>query len=521
MIKITVKEESLLKHRTDGLVVPCLEAETPAFLKELDAPLGKAIAAAWASKRFEGKLNQTLWLDNPGKGGAEAFILAGLGKAEELTEDRLRQAAGTAARLAEKNRCQTISLFVEKGLLETTGDRAYNPQAAALAEGAALGLYHFDDYKDKEKLKEDPRTRSLTLVAEPAGRTSGLALAASRALHIAQAVKNARDLVLHPGNRATPSFLAQAAKRLGGKNRLTCRVLGEKEMKKLGMGALLGVSRGSDEPPALIVLEYRGGKASENPVALVGKGITFDTGGISLKPSAGMDEMKMDMAGGAAVLGAMEAISRLKLPVNVVGLVAAAENMPGGSAIKPGDVLKSLSGKTIEVLNTDAEGRLVLADALTYAARFKPRAVVDLATLTGAVIIALGHPAAAVLGTDKALTEGLIESGERSGERLWELPLWDDYDNALKSSIADLKNIAAPGVGAGTITGAAFLKAFAGDAPWAHIDIAGTAWLGEDKPYTPKGASGFGVRLLLDFIEHLPKEEKKPGKKTRKPARKK
>jgi leucyl aminopeptidase len=514
MIKITFKEESPLKHKTDCLVVPCVETEKPAgFVSHFKAPLGRAIAAA--------QLNQTLWLDGAGTLGAVSLILTGLGKAGDLTEDRLRQAAGTAARLAEKSRCRSVSLLVEKDLLNSKDDRGYHPQAAALAEGAALGLYHFDDYKDREKLQEETRTRSLTLVADPVTGLDGLAAAARRALHIAQAVTTARDLALHPGNRATPSFLAKTAKRLAGKNRLTCRVLGPKEMKQLGMGALLGVSRGSDEPPALIVLEYKGGKAKDSPVALVGKGITFDTGGISLKPPANMDEMKMDMSGGAAVIGALEAAAGLKLPVNVVGLVPAAENMPGGSAIKPGDVLASLSGKTIEVLNTDAEGRLVLADALAYAARFKPRAVIDLATLTGAVIVALGHGAAAVLGTDQALAEGLIASGERTGERLWQLPLWEEHEKALKSNIADLKNIAAPGVGAGTITGAAFLKAFAGEQPWAHIDIAGTAWSGEDKPYTPKGASGFGVRLLLDFLENLPPEEKTPGKKAKKTARKK
>jgi len=520
MIKITVKEESLLKHKADGLIVPCVEGETPALLAGLGAPLAEAFAAARASKRFEGKLNQTLWLDGPGRGGAASLILAGVGKADELTGDRLRQAAGTAAKLAERNRCQSISLFVEKGLLKSPDGGPHDPQAAALAEGAALALYHFDEFKDKENLKEDPRAKNLVLVADPqGGKTPGLAEAASRAHHIVQAVKTARDLALSPGNKATPAHLAAVAKRLAGKNRLTCRVLGVSEMKKLGMGALLGVSQGSANPPALIVLEYKGGKASEAPVALVGKGITFDSGGISLKPAAGMDEMKMDMSGGAAVIGAMQAIAGLKLPLNVVGLVPAAENMPGGTAIKPGDVLMSMAGKTIEVLNTDAEGRLVLADALAYAARFKPRAVIDLATLTGAVIIALGHQAAAVLGTDKALVQGLIDSGERTGERLWELPLWKEHEETLKSSIADLKNIAAQGVGAGTITGAAFLKAFAGEQPWAHIDIAGTAWLGEDRPYAPKGATGFGVRLLIDFAENLPPEEKKPGRKTRKPRK--
>jgi leucyl aminopeptidase len=238
-------------------------------------------------------------------------------------------------------------------------------------------------------------------------------------------------------------------------------------------------------------------------VVIVGKGITFDTGGISLKPGQGMDEMKMDMSGGAVTIGAMQAVAGLKLPVNVVGLVPAAENMPGGSAIKPGDILTSLSGKTVEVLNTDAEGRLVLADALTYAIRrYNPKAIIDLATLTGACIIALGHHAAAVLGNNPDLIEKLKQSGTATGERVWELPLWEEYEKSMKSDVADLKNISGPNVGAGTITGAAFLKAFVEDRPWAHLDIAGTAWTGEEKPYVPKGPAGFGVRLLLHCLKN-------------------
>jgi leucyl aminopeptidase len=241
-------------------------------------------------------------------------------------------------------------------------------------------------------------------------------------------------------------------------------------------------------------------------VVIVGKGITFDTGGISLKPPSNMDEMKMDMSGGSVAIGTLSAAAALKIPLNVVGLIPASENMPSGTAIKPGDILKSMSGKTIEVLNTDAEGRLILADALTYAQRYKPKAVIDLATLTGAVIIALGHQAAAVLGNNDELTANLQQCGEMTGERLWPLPLWPAHEKAVKSDIADLKNIASPGVGAGTITAGAFLKAFIGEYPWCHLDIAGTSWSGEEKPYTPKGASGFGIRLLVRFLEQEAKK---------------
>lgn len=250
-------------------------------------------------------------------------------------------------------------------------------------------------------------------------------------------------------------------------------------------------------------MEYKGGKAKDKPVVIVGKGVTFDTGGISLKPGAGMDEMKFDMSGGAVTIGTLQAVASLKLKVNVVGIVPATENMPGGSAIKPGDILTASNGKTIEVLNTDAEGRLILADALVYAQRYKPKALIDLATLTGAVIMALGHQAAAAVGTDSKLVQKLIESGDATGERLWELPLYEEFEKATKSDIADLKNITSKGVGAGTITGAAFLKPFTGDFPWAHLDIAGTAWTSNEKPYVPKGGSAYGVRLLIDYLKNL------------------
>jgi leucyl aminopeptidase len=269
-------------------------------------------------------------------------------------------------------------------------------------------------------------------------------------------------------------------------------------MKKIGMRALLGVARGSDEPAKFIVLEYRGGMKKESPIVLVGKGLTFDSGGISIKPSENMGEMKSDMAGGAAVMGAVMAVADLELPLNVVGLVPATENLPGGSALKPGDIIQSLSGQTIEVVNTDAEGRLILADALTYAQRFKPAAVIDLATLTGACKIALGDHVIGMLGNDSALKERIRAAGELTGERVWELPLWEDYHELIKSDVADFKNTG--GRAGGAITAAVFLSKFAGDAPWVHLDIAGPAWLAKDRPYAPKGATGVGVRLLVQCL---------------------
>jgi leucyl aminopeptidase len=308
----------------------------------------------------------------------------------------------------------------------------------------------------------------------------------------------ARDLVNEPGNVKSPEFLAQHARSLAEEAGLDCTVLEKAELEREGLGALLGVAQGSVREPRLIILRYRGGNGDARPIALIGKGVVFDAGGICLKPAEKMDEMKTDMAGGAAVLGTLHAATLLKLPVNLVGIIPAVENLPSGSAIRPGDVLTSLSGKTIEVVNTDAEGRLILADALTYARRFNPRVVIDLATLTGACVIALGHNASAVLGNHGGLVRQLLRAGEASGERLWHLPLWEEYATQIKSEIADVKNTG--GRPAGTITAAAFLQKFAADFTWAHLDIAGTAWEEKGRHYLPKGGTGVGVRLLCHYL---------------------
>jgi leucyl aminopeptidase len=521
MIKTTQKSEKLFQHKTPCLVLFCPEDKKPAGdLKKIDQALNGPVASAFKEKRFEGKPNQTLLLNARGAMKAENVLLVGIGKPKEVTEENLRQAAGTAANLAEASQFKKVTFYIPEGELEkilTKDKKQSSGEAArAVAEGSYLALYHFDQYKSVAKGEEPNRIEEITLLANSKLTLSNLKQASERASKVVEGVYLARDLQSQPSNTATPTFLANTAKKIAAKHKITCKVLGEKEMQKLGMGSLLGVAKGSHQPPAFIILEYKGGKKNEAPIAIVGKAVTFDTGGISLKPPANMDEMKMDMSGGAVTIGTLQAVASLKLPINVVGLIPATENMPGGSAIKPGDILTSMSGKTIEVLNTDAEGRLILADALSYAARFKPRAVIDLATLTGAVIMALGHFAAGVLGTDEKLIEKLQASGTLAGERLWHLPLWDEHDKATKSDIADLKNIASPGVGAGTTMGAAFLKAFAGDQPWAHLDIAGTSW-GAKKPYTPKGASGFGVRLLVNFLEQeanngKAKSTKKHGK---------
>jgi len=507
MIKTSVKAVDVLKHKTDCLILFGPETKPAGLLKQIDGLLNGALTAAFQSKRFEGKLNQTFQQSVRGLMGADSIIVVGLGKSKDIQEEQIRQASGTGAKAAEKSRHNKISIFLDekdagkpgKSKKTSTG----SPVATALMEGAQLGLYHFDQYKSQDEDDPPSRINEITVLVSSKLKVKDYQTGVDQAEKLCDAVLATRDLMHHPSNTATPTFLAKAAQTMARKHKITCKILEKKDMEKLKMGSLLGVAKGSHEPPKFIVMEYKGGKAKDKPVVIVGKGVTFDTGGISLKPGAGMDEMKFDMSGGAVTIGTLQAAASLKLKVNVVGLVPLTENMPGGSAIKPGDILTASNGKTIEVLNTDAEGRLILADALVYAQRYKPKALIDLATLTGAVIMALGHQAAAAVGTDSKLIQKLIASGDVTGERLWQLPLYEEFEKATKSDIADLKNITSKGVGAGTITGAAFLKPFTGDFPWAHIDIAGTAWTSNEKPYVPKGGSAYGVRLLIDYLKNL------------------
>jgi leucyl aminopeptidase len=313
----------------------------------------------------------------------------------------------------------------------------------------------------------------------------------------------ARDLINCPGNEVNPSYLAETAKTLAKRTSLRCKILHKQDMEKLAMGCLLGVAQGSEQPPVLIQLEHTPKGAAGAPIVLIGKGITFDSGGISIKPAASMEDMKMDMAGGAAVLGTMQALAQLNYPRRVIGLVPASENLPSGTAVKPGDILRAMSGKTVEVINTDAEGRLILADAISYAVQqFKPACIIDLATLTGAVVVALGNHATGMMGTDDAMMERLQTAGVRSAERVWQLPLFDEYSKQIKSDFADIKNVGG-GRDAGSIIGGAFLKEFVGDTPWVHLDIAGTAWTHDGKSYMPKGATGVGIRLLVETLHDL------------------
>ena len=494
-MKIRVQRGNATAYRTEALVALHFEdgilAQEPAGL--VDRASGGQIGNLIASGDFRGKLYQTAVIRTGGAMLARRIVVVGLGKRADFNLEKLRGAYAAAARQVRDLNLKDFALAVDGGVFDLP-----LPQVAeAILEGALLGLYRFTPYKtvDRESMTD---VRDIHVIEDDAERLKAIGKAAGTAEAVARAVFLARDLVSRPGNDMTPSALVREARNVAGGRPLKLRVLDAAQMKKIGMNALLGVARGSSEPAKFIILEYDGRRKGDPPIMLVGKGLTFDSGGISIKPSEKMEEMKTDMAGGAAVLGAIAAVADLKLPVHVVGLIPATENLPGGKAYKPGDILKSLSGRTIEVITTDAEGRLILADALTYALRYKPAAVIDLATLTGACIVALGDHVIGMLGTDEALKARIREAADATGERVWELPLWEDYDEQIRSDIADFKN--SGGRAGGAITAAAFLRKFVGDVPWVHLDIAGPSWLSKDRPYIPKGASGVGVRLLVRFL---------------------
>lgn len=444
---------------------------------------------------FTGKPSQIAVIYTCGIIPSPRIALVGLGKKSEVNAEKVRGAFAKVMQHLRNINVRESSTFVDFNLLPRGKDKIVQ----AMVEGVLLGLYQYTPYKTvgREDIRE---MEQLNIVVDESKYSSVLA-EVKEAQTIVAAVYLARDLVSTPANEMTPSILAVKAKEIARRNNVTCKVIDRAGMKKLGMNSLLGVAAGSKEEPKFIILEYKGGKKDKAPIVLVGKGLTFDSGGISLKPAEKMDEMKSDMAGGAAVMATIMAAADRRLPLNVVGLIPATENMPGGLALKPGDILKSYSGKTIEVVNTDAEGRLILADALSYASIYKPAAIIDVATLTGACIIALGEDVIGMLGTDEKLKGKINKAAQATGELVWELPLWDNYSELIKSDIADYKN--SGGRVAGTITGAAFLSKFVGDYPWVHLDIAGPAWNSKDKPYIPKGASGVAVRLLVEYLRNF------------------
>ncbi|MBI3090261.1 MAG: leucyl aminopeptidase [Candidatus Tectomicrobia bacterium] len=461
---------------------------------ELDARSGGLIRGVLERGDFSGKEGEELVLYLPPAARAGRAILIGLGKAEGFTLEKVREASARLAAAAARLKVPQLALSIpgRQRLIAGIGEAA---QAAV--EGMLLGTYGFRELKTKaEENGAAHLTARLLWQDGDTLPTFERGLEAGR--KIAAAVCFARDLVARPSNLLTPTTLAECARQVAAAHGLRCTVLEKPQLQELGFGALLGVARGSAEPPTLSILEYRGGEPEAAPIVVIGKGITFDSGGISLKTAENMERMKYDMAGAAATLAILKAVASLGLRLNIVGLLPATENLPGATAYKPGDILRSLSGKTIEVVNTDAEGRLILADALAYAQRFSPAAMIDLATLTGACRIAVGPLAIAMMGNHRALRERCEAAAALSGERVWHLPLWDEYFELIKSDVADVKN--SGGAPAGTITAGLFLRQFVGEVPWLHLDIASTAWVDEARPYVPKGPSGAGVRLVAQLL---------------------
>lgn len=503
-MKVSFSKRAL--PETGVVVVMALqEGKLTAGAQELDAKLDGAITRAMkAASRFKGKSEQSLNLLAPAGSKLDRVYVLGLGKPEELDDLRLQAAGGRIYAALAMRGHETVQVLVDavEGCEISPAD-----MAAEVAFGARLRSYRFDKYLTMQEKDDKPSLKSLKLLSDgtAAARKRYVALDA-----VADGVFLTRDLVSEPANILYPETLAAQAKTLA-KLGVKVEVLGEAQMKKLGMGALLGVAQGSAREPKLVVMQWQGdppasakgakgakgsgGKAAA-PIAFVGKGVTFDTGGISIKPSAGMEDMKWDMGGAGVVIGLMKALAGRKAKVNAVGIVGLVENMPSSTAQRPGDIVTSMSGQTIEVLNTDAEGRLVLADALWYCKeRFKPKFMVDLATLTGAIIICLGDEKAGLFSNDDELAGRLYASGEAVGEAVWRMPLGEEYDKLLKSDAADVKNISG-GRGAGSITAAQFLQRFVDETPWVHLDIAGVTWAKKAKPVVPKGGTAFGVRLL-------------------------
>lgn len=488
-LQFNIRTLSPTKFATDCLILPCFEkGELPALAKVVDEATKGEIQRVVAREKFQAKAGQSLLLLSVPSIVAERVLLIGFGS-KNISPENFRKAIGKISEQIKSLPCKDISFILDDLQVEKQSPEW---MARYIAEQLGLLTYSSDHLKSKKNDSSFALKKVQLSFAKDQLPSAEKGIATGAGL--SKGINLARYLGDLPPNICTPSYLAETAKHLAGKNRLKLTVLEEKDMKALGMGSLLSVAAGSEQPAKLIVMEYKGGDKKAAPFALVGKGITFDTGGISLKPGPGMDEMKFDMCGAASVLGVMQTLLELQLPINVVGIIAASENMPSGKATKPGDVVTSMSGQTIEILNTDAEGRLVLCDALTYTEKFKPKTVIDIATLTGACVIALGNHASGLFSNNDDLNQELIKAGQESGDRVWPMPLWDDYQKQLDSNFADIANIG--GKEGGSITAACFLSRFTKNMKWAHLDIAGTAW----KSGSAKGATGRPVSLLVQYL---------------------
>lgn len=492
-MRFDVVQRSLAEAECDVLVVNLFEGvkEATGATGAVDKALGGAISALIERENFEGKIGQVADLTPCGAVPAARVIIVGLGKAEEFDMAKARRASSAAARRARDFKAKKVST-----VLHGTGAGSIDAATAAqaLVEGAMLGTYEFNRHKTGDV---KPNTLEVVEICETdASKMDAIKSGMAKGEIIADAINLARDLTNEPGNFATPTYLATQAKAIAAETGLECKVFGREEIKQMGMGLLYAVAQGSHEEPKFIVMKYTKPGATKT-IAIVGKGLTFDAGGLNIKVGGGMDSMKDDMSGGGVVISAMKAIAALKPNVNVLGLVPATENLPGGGAVKPGDIITGLSGKTVEINNTDAEGRLILADGVAYAEREGVDEIIDLATLTGACVVALGRQIAGILGSDQGMVDKLIAAGAAGTDAHWQLPLLQEYDETLKSDVADMKN--APGE-AGTITGAFFVKRHVEKTPWVHIDIAGPAYIEKDTPIGPKGGTGFGVYTLVNYM---------------------
>ena len=498
-MEIRVEQGDIAQHSANAIVVNLFEGVTQpgGGTGAVDKAMDGAISQVIQDGDCRGKENEFTLIHTLGKLSSPRVVVAGLGKQERFTLDKVRSVAAGVARQLRRHRCETIATITHGA-----GIAGLDPEACAqaIAEGTVLGLYTFRRHKKPKE--DDVDVRELTLVEFDEAKVETLRRGAERGVVLAEAANFARDMANEPSNILTPTEMAERARALAEETGLECEIFDQPWMEERGMGAFLGVARGSLEPPKFIVLRYRGGGSTH--LALVGKGITFDTGGISIKPAAGMEEMKGDMSGGAAVIAAMGAIARLKPAIDVTAIVPATENMPSGNAIKPGDVLRAMSGKTIEVINTDAEGRLILADGISYAREQSPAAIVDVATLTGAISVALGNVAMGAMTNHDGLYSRVQRAAETAGDKVWQLPMFDEYKEQIKSNVADMKNTG--GRGAGSITAAFFLKEFVEDTPWVHLDMAGVDFYEKDKGVLVKGASGIPVRTLVHLALDLAQE---------------
>ncbi len=489
-MKITIQKTKIEETKTQAVVMGYWQDSKNEDAERLDKQLNNAIQQALKNKEFTGELLQTKTINTLGKFSFDNLILVGLGKQQEFNTEKLRNATAMATTTIKNLRLTSFAANLHAINYPATTEE----KITAIVEASILTAYHFSEYKttDKEKITT---IESLAIIEQ--NNTSAVEKTMTTAQKIAEATCFVRDMVNQPASHMTPLTIEDIARKLPKPVKIT--VHDKKALQKMKMNAILAVNKGSEIEPRLIILEYKGN--NDKPIALVGKGVTFDSGGLNLKPETGLETMKMDMAGAAAVLGTIKAAAELKLPVNLIGILPCTENMINGYAYKPGDIIETYSGKTIEIANTDAEGRVILADALAYAEEFKPKTIIDLATLTGACIVALGSTYAGIMGTDEKLINKLISAGQQTGEKIWQLPFTEEFKETVKSDIADVRNLGKWGRDAGAITAAVFLNNFIKNTPWAHLDIAGTAWAKEDQHYLTKGATGYGVRLLIEFLQ--------------------